>query len=147
MCSPSTIILVRIRKHVKGQARNPLFLLHVLLSKVDNNTSNGGLSSFLLGHTPIGVDVVVRGIIGNVSIGKANFNGKRRVSHVPRPTGHGGNTVRIGVGVFQEFFLAFPQKTDGRRRRAPSRVIKTLPQLGGFFIEGFSVNAPAQQDP
>ena len=120
-------------------------LLHILLSKVHNDTTDGGLSSLGFGDTPIRIDVVIRHVRGVISVGEANFFGKRRVTHVPRTTGHGWQTVGIGVGKFEQFLVSLSHQPGRLGCGTSPRIVKALSQLGSFVVERLPVNGPAQE--
>jgi len=75
----------------------PLF--HVLLVEIDQDGPDRVPAVVGRRNGEIGVDFVLRRVVGQAAVGEAHAHGQRRVAHEFRPARHVWDLVGIGVHV------------------------------------------------
>jgi len=73
---------------------------HAFGSEVHNDLSASARRSSLLRSAPVRVEFPCRHIIRHVTVGVTDVEGEGGVAHEERSTGHTGDAVGVGVGVF-----------------------------------------------
>ncbi len=75
-------------------------LLHILLTKINQYTTNSHLPRFRSTYTHIGIQCMLRCISRIIPIGETNFKWWGWITHKEWPARHEGDTVWIGMGEF-----------------------------------------------
>lgn len=114
-------------------------LLHVLFVEIHQDSSSGISSAIRRADRHIGVESVQWSIWWIVSVGKAHFNGERRIAHEFGTPRHVWVLVRIRVHIQENLILAIL-----KRKESCSDQIKPVPFMATSFLHRDNHFLPAK---